>query len=377
MHMEKNALKQLEGLGQSVWLDYIRRDLVEGGKLKKLIEEDGLRGMTSNPAIFEKAILDGGLYEGAIRALSSEGKDAQTIYEMLSQEDVRRAADVFRPVFERTGGADGYVSLEVNPHLAHDTEETVREARRLWASLDRPNVMIKVPATSEGLPAVRRLIGGGINVNVTLIFGVSRYLQVADAYIRGLQDRIARNEPAGQIASVASFFLSRIDSMVDPMLEKIMQKGGEEAQRAEKAYGQAAVACAKAAYQNYKRLFESESFSELAGKGARPQRLLWASTSTKNPKFGELKYVEPLIGRNTVNTLPVKTFDAYRAGGAPALRLEQDLKKAEEVLQTLPELGIDLDDVAGRLVTEGVKKFDDPFDKLISTLERYSKNGRG
>jgi transaldolase len=375
--MERNALKQLEALGQSVWLDYIRRDLVDDGGLKRLIEEDGLRGMTSNPSIFEKAILDGGLYDGAIRVLTADGKDAQAIYETLSQEDVQGAADIFRPVFEKTGGADGYVSLEVNPHLAHDTEATVTEARRLWAALKRPNVMIKVPATLEGLPAVRLLIGEGINVNVTLIFSVSRYLQVADAYIRGLQDRVARSEPVEHIASVASFFLSRIDSMVDPALEQIVRQGGEEAARAEKAYGQAAVTCAKTAYQNYKRLFENGAFSELTNKGARSQRLLWASTSAKNPKFSELKYVEPLIGRNTVNTMPVRTFEAYRAGGDPALTLEQDLKKAEEVLKTLPGLGIDLEDVAGRLEDEGVKKFIDPFDKLISTLARYSREDRG
>ncbi|MGE4354090.1 MAG: transaldolase [Oscillospiraceae bacterium] len=367
--MGKNALKELEGLGQSIWLDYIRRDFVVGGELEKFIEQDGLRGMTSNPAIFEKAILDGVVYEKFMRTMSAAGKDPEAIYEALSQEDVRSAADKFRPVYEKTGGVDGYVSLEVNPHLAHDTEGTIAEARRLWTALDRPNVMIKIPATAEGLPAVRRLIGEGINVNVTLIFGISRYLQVADEYIKGIQDRISRNEPVDHVASVASFFLSRIDTMVDPVFEQIINQDGSLAELAKKAYGQVAVSCAKMAYQNYKRLFEGEIATSMIGRGAKVQRLLWASTSAKNPKFGELKYVEPLIGQNTVNTLPVKTYHAYRDGGNPTLSIENDIAQAEEVLKRLPALGIDMDDVVRRLEDEGIQKFIEPFDKLISTLK--------
>ncbi len=365
--MQESRIKILETLGQSIWIDYIRRDLITGGGLRTLIEEDGLLGMTSNPAIFEKAILESSVYDALIRTMSAEGRDAEAIYEALSQGDVRDAADLFRPVYDKTGGRDGYVSLEVNPHLAHDTEGTVAEARRLWAALDRKNVLIKVPATAEGLPAIRRLIAEGISVNVTLIFGVRRYLEVADAYLQGLRDRIARNEPVRGVVSVASFFLSRIDSAVDPILAQTRD--------GERAYGQVAVASAKAAYQAYRQRFEGSAFSELRDRGAGVQRLLWASTGTKNPRFGELKYVEPLIGRDTVSTLPVKTFEEYLAHGDPKLRLEDGVPEAEAVLASLPSLGIDLDGVIARLEAEGIQKFIEPFDKLMATLEAAQKTG--
>jgi transaldolase len=365
----------LEDLGQSVWIDYIRRDLIAGGELARMIAEDGLLGMTSNPAIFQKAILDGDVYDGVIKSLAAEGKDANAIYEAISLGDVRDAADVFRPVYDRTGGKDGYVSLEVDPHLAHDTEGTVAEARRLWAALGRRNVMIKVPATAEGLPAIRRLISEGISVNVTLIFGADRYLQAADAYIQGIRDRVARDLPVRGVASVASFFLSRIDTMVDPMLEA--QMAGGQSALAEKAYGQVAVASAKTAYRQYGELFGRGPFLELKARGASVQRLLWASTGTKNPRFGELKYVEPLIGRDTVSTLPVKTYDAYLRTGSPTRSIENGLAEAEDVLRSLPSLGIDLAEIVSRLEFEGIGKFTDPFDKLMATLETFRKNQAG
>lgn len=369
--MGKSRVKALERLGQSIWIDYIRRDLITSGELKKRIEEDGVLGMTSNPAIFEKAILDSNVYDDLIRTMSAEKKSPNAIYEALSQGDVRDAADVFRPVYDKTNGKDGYVSLEVNPHLAHDTEGTVAEARSLWAALDRRNVMIKVPATLEGLPAIRQLISEGISVNVTLIFGIERYLRVAEAYQQGIRERLAQKKPVNDVASVASFFLSRIDTMVDPMLEQ--QMNGKQAELAKKAFGQVAIASAKTAYQQYKRMFEAGPFLEMKQKGANVQRLLWASTGTKNPKFGELKYVEPLIGRETVSTLPVKTFNEYLAYGNPSLSMEDGVTEAEEVLKALPSLGIDLDEVTSRLETEGVGKFIDPFDKLMSTLETVRK----
>ena len=267
--MNNNPLKQLAAFGQSIWLDYIRRDLIASGELRRLIEEDGLRGMTSNPAIFEKAIAESHDYDEDIRAMALEGKGVEAIYEALSQRDVQSAADEFRPLYDRTDGKDGYVSLEVNPHLAHDTSGTMEEARRLWAALNRPNVFIKVPATAEGLPAIQQLISEGISVNVTLLFGLPRYRQVADAYIAGIEARAAQGKPVKHVASVASFFVSRIDALVDPLLEKRIAQGGAEADVAKQVHGQVAVASAKMAYQIYKDIFGSDRFKKLADKGAR------------------------------------------------------------------------------------------------------------
>ena len=368
--MPGNPLRQLAGLGQSVWLDYIRRDLLAKGGLRRLIEEDGLRGMTSNPAIFEKAITDSRDYATAIRVLAEAGRDATAIYEALVLRDVRDAADQFRSLYEQTDGKDGYVSLEVNPHLAHDTPGTLAEARRLWAALDRPNVFIKVPATLEGLPAIRQLIAEGINVNVTLLFGLPRYRQVADAYIAGIEARAARGEPVKRVASVASFFVSRIDALVDPSLEKIIEQKGPKAELAAKAHGQVAIASAKLAYQVCGEIFRANRFRQLALRGARAQRLLWASTSTKNPAYSDVKYVEALIGSDTVNTVPLETLDAYRDHGEPQPRLGQGLDEARAVLQHLPELGISLDAVTQQLEDEGVEKFVKPFDKLMETLAK-------
>ncbi len=371
--MKKNPLNQLAAFGQSIWLDYIRRDLITGGGLRRLIEEDGLRGMTSNPAIFEKAISESHDYDADIRAMAQKGNDIAAIYESLSQRDVQRAADTFRPLYDSTDGNDGYVSLEVNPHLAHDTDGTIAEARRLWAALKRPNVFIKVPATSAGLPAIRQLISEGINVNVTLLFGLPRYRQVAEAYLGGIEARAAQGKAVKPIASVASFFVSRIDAMVDPLLEKQIAQGGKGAVMAEAARGQVAIASAKMAYQIHKEIFTSERFRKLAARGARVQRLLWASTSTKNPDYSDVKYVEALIGADTVNTVPLETLDAYRDHGVPEARLEQDLEDARRVLEGLIETGIRIDDVSRQLEEEGVAKFNAPFDKLMETLANRSE----
>jgi transaldolase len=368
-------LKKLGTLGQSIWLDYIRRDLIASGELRRLIEEDGLRGMTSNPSIFEKAIAESHIYDQDIHDMALKTKDVKTIYEALSQRDVQNAADEFRSVYEKTDGKDGYVSLEVNPHLAHDTKGTIEEARRLWAALNRPNVFIKVPATADGLPAIRQLISEGINVNVTLLFGLPRYRQAAEAYIAGLEARAAQEKPVKYIASVASFFLSRIDTLVDPLVEKFIEPGGEKTEIAKKVRGQVAIASAKVAYQIYNEIFGSDRFRKLAAQGARVQRLLWASTSTKNPDYSDIKYIESLIGPDTVSTIPLETIDAYRDHGNPKLRLEQDVKEANWITAQLPELGISIDKVTGQLEDEGVRKFDEPFDKLMETLkERLCTN---
>jgi starch phosphorylase len=370
--MKRNPLQQLEALGQSLWLDYIRRDLIASGELGRLIEEDGLRGLTSNPAIFEKAIAESHDYDGDIRSMGLAGRSAMDIYESLSQSDVRNAADAFRPLYDRTGGQDGYVSLEVNPHLAHDTRATVEEARRLWAALDRPNVLIKVPATEQGLPAIRQLLGEGINVNVTLLFGLPRYRQVAEAYLDGLEARAALGKPLDHLASVASFFVGRLDALVDPLLEKVAAQGGPLAGLAKGMRGQTAIASAKRAYQLYQEIFGGGRFRGLAARGARAQRLLWASTSTKHPEDSDIKYVEALVGPDTVDTLPLGTLNAYRDHGLPEAQLERDADGAGRTLGQLPGLGINLDKVAQQLEDEGVEKFNQPFDKLMQALAQRS-----
>lgn len=367
--MEACPLKKLATLGQSVWLDDIRRQLIASGELKRLIVDDELRGMTSNPAIFQKAIAGSHDYDDEIRRMTRQGHSVVEIYDALSVRDVRDAADVFRPVYDASDAGDGYVSLEVNPHLARDTPGTVQEARRLWAALDRPNVFIKVPATAEGLPAIRQLIGEGINVNVTLLFGLPRYRKVVEAYLDGIETRTARGAPVGRVASVASFFVSRIDALVDLLLEQRIAQGGPGADAARSLLGQVAVASAKLAHQIHKELFASDRFRELARQGARPQRLLWASTSTKNPAYGDVKYVDSLIGPDTVNTMPMETLNAYRDHGQPAVRLEDDIDHARQVLQQLPQLGIALDQVTQQLEDEGVEKFNQPFDKLLKAIE--------
>lgn len=371
--MNANPLLALKEIGQSIWLDYIHRDLMDRGELRRLIIEDGLQGMTSNPSIFEKAITGSRSYSGDIQQMAGMGMGINAIFEALTQRDVQRAADAFRGVYEETDARDGYVSLEVNPHLAHDTNGTISEARRLWKALNRPNVMIKVPATAEGLPAIQQLISEGININITLLFGLPRYRAVAEAFIAGLEARVAQGKPIASIASVASFFVSRLDVLVDPLLEKKSGSGGAGADLAKKAHGQVAIASATLAYQIYNEIFQSERFKKLSALGVRPQRLLWASTSTKNPEYDELKYMEALIGAETVNTVPVNTLQAYRQHGQPKARIEERVEESRRVLEGLPTLGIDIEQVTQQLEKEGVAKFNKAFDELLESLKKASE----
>jgi transaldolase len=370
--MKKNPLLKLQEFGQSIWLDYIRRDLIANGELRRLINEDGLQGMTSNPSIFEKAIVGSQIYAEDIRTMTFEGQSPKMIYENISQRDVKGAADEFRAMYDETKARDGYVSLEVNPHLAYDTNGTIVEARRLWRALNRLNVFIKVPATAEGLPAIQQLISEGINVNITLLFGLPRYRQVAAAYLAGLEARVARGKSVEHVASVASFFVSRIDTLIDPMLEHLIAQGGPTADAAKQVRGQVAIASAVTAYQIYKNIFHSESFLKLADRGARVQRLLWASTSTKNPNYNDLKYVESLIGADTINTVTVGTLDAYRCHGEPQSCIEQNIEPASRTLRRLPGIEINIDKVTQQLEDEGVEKFNHAFDKLMNVLARKS-----
>ncbi len=366
---KKQSLEKLKIFGQSVWLDYIHREMIRSGRLKELIEEYSISGVTSNPAIFEKAIVGSNYYDDEIKKLVHKGKKAKEIYEILTVQDVQEAADVFLPVYRDAQGGDGFVSIEVSPYLARDTDGTISEARRLWKEVGRPNVLIKIPATAEGIPAIRQCVSEGININITLIFGLSRYEKVAQAYIEGLEHLIADGKSPRQVMSVASFFLSRIDVLVDPILEKTIEKGpGSDI--AKSLVGQAAILCAKVAYQKYKKIFESERFKKLADNGARPQKLLWASTGTKNPAYSDIKYVEPIIGPQTINTMPMETLEAYGDHGKPALRLEEDALEAGQMLTRFSEIGIQLDDISLQLEEEGIEKFIKPYDSLIESLKK-------
>jgi len=367
--MNKNPLLGLEALGQSVWWDYLRRNALDNGELKQLIDQDGLGGLTSNPSIFEKAIGESNDYDTAIRSMVMERKSIEEIYEVLTIEDIQRAADLFRPVFDRLKGGDGFVSLEVSPKLAHDTAGTVTEARRLWSAVDRPNLFIKVPATREGLPAIQQLIGEGINVNITLLFGLPRYREVVEAYLLGLETMAARGKALAQVSSVASFFLSRIDVLIDPLLEKIRLQDGPIAEIAAGLHGQVAISSAKVAYQMYQEIFSGERFQKLAKFGARTQRLLWASTGTKNPDYSDIKYIEALIGRETINTMPPETLNAYRDHGKPLSQLEEGTQEAYRVLEALGQAGVDLDASTQELEDEGVSKFNQAFAKLTAALQ--------
>jgi len=366
-----NPLVAIREFDQSIWLDFICRKILINGELQRRITDEALRGVTSNPAIFEKAIGGSDDYDAAIRALALQGKTTDEIYTAVAVADVQHACDLFRPLYDSEHNAsDGYVSLEVSPALVNDPEGTIEEGIRFWKTVDRPNVMIKVPATLEGLPAIRRLIAEGINVNVTLIFGLERYRLVTEAFLAGLEDRLRAGLPVARIDSVASFFLSRIDVLIDPLLEKIAAEGGERGTLAQSLVGAVALASAKQAYQMYKGIFAGPRWAALKAQGAETQRLLWASTGNKNPKYDDLKYVENLIGPKTVNTVPVETLDIFREKGQPAARLEEGLDQAREVLRRLPELGINLDEQTNFLEVDGAKKFNEPFGKLMESIEK-------
>ena len=365
-----NPLLALQNYGQSVWLDYMQRHLLTSGELRRLIEEDGLRGITSNPAIFEKAISGSTDYAAALKALTGGKLDAVGLYEELAIRDIQDAADILRPVYEDTRRGDGYVSLEVSPHLAHDTEGTIREARRLWQTLGRPNVMIKVPGTPAGLPAFEQLISEGLNINVTLLFAREVYERVAEAYIAGLERLAARGGDVNQAASVASFFISRIDTAVDArvMARLKVAKTAQERTLLRSLLGKVAIANGKLTYERFKAIFQGARWEALAAKGARKQRVLWASTSTKNPNYRDVMYVEELIGPDTVNTMPPATLEAFRDHGQVRASLEEDLEAAHDTMEVLAQAGISMQDVTEKLLEEGVRLFAEPFDKLLDTL---------
>lgn len=366
--MAPDPLIRLNGMGQSIWLDYIDRAILQDGRLAELIERDRLAGLTSNPAIFEKAISQGTHYADAIAQLRADNAEREVMYEQLVLADIGQAADRFRPVYESSDGLDGYVSIEVSPLLARDTEATLTEARELWQRLDRPNIMIKVPGTSEGLPAVRQLLADGINVNITLLFSVGRYLEVLRVYQEALETRLAAGQSLASLASVASFFLSRIDTRVDALLDAIIADGGERADHARSLRGRAAIASAAFAYRRFRENCEKPRWQALLSAGARPQRLLWASTSSKDPSYSDIKYVEALIAPDTVNTLPLETLSAYRDHGDPEIRIDRAIEAAPGVMRGLAELGIDMKQVDEALEIEGIDKFIKPYESLLATL---------
>jgi transaldolase/glucose-6-phosphate isomerase len=360
-----SRLKELEECGQSVWIDYLKRSFVENGDLRRLIERDGLKGLTSNPSIFEKAIGEGEEYRQPLTAFDAS-RSAMDVYESLAIADIQSAAAELRPVYDASKGRDGYVSLECSPYLANDTEATIAEALRLHAAVDRPNLMVKVPGTPAGVPAIRHLIGKGVNVNITLLFAVEAYEQVAEAYIAGLEELQKAGGDISRMASVASFFVSRVDTAIDAQLKTLSDK-----QAAEKLLGKGAIANAKLAYARYKVLFSGPRWEKLASAGAKPQRLLWASTSSKNPAFKDTIYVEELIGRDTVNTVPPATLDAFRDHGViKPDAIETDVAGAQAVFAALKEHGVPLGEIMDKLVEDGVKLFSDAFDKLLGAIEK-------
>lgn len=369
----KNPLKQLLDYGQSMWLDYIRRDLITSGSLKKMIEDDGLRGMTSNPSIFEKAIGESSLYDDILKTLASRPDlDATARYEQIAIRDIQGAADLLRPVYEQSKFRDGYVSLEVSPLLALKTQESIDEGRRLWKAVNRENVMIKVPGTAEGLPAIRQLISEGINVNVTLLFAQEVYEKVAEAYIAGLEDLAKRGGDLKKMAGVASFFISRIDTLVDSMIDDKLKTATDPQQQAllKNLKGKVAIANGKLTYQRYQRIFSGPRWDTLAAKGAQTQRVLWASTSTKNPAYRDVMYVEELIGPDTVDTMPPATVDAFRDHGRVRNSLTENVPAAQKVMDDLAKAGISMKEVTTKLTTDGVKLFADAFHKLLSVVEK-------
>ncbi len=371
-----NPLKELLKCGQSMWLDYIRRDLITSGKLKTLIEDDGLRGMTSNPSIFEKAIAESSLYDDMLKSLSTrDDLDTKGRYEQIAIRDIQDVADLLRPVHQESNFRDGYVSLEVSPLLAHKTQETIEEARRLWKTVNRENVMIKVPGTAEGLPAIRQLIGEGININVTLLFAQEVYEKVAEAYIAGLGDLAVRGGNLKKMAGVASFFISRIDTLVDSMIDDRLKATSDTKQREllKSLQGKVAIANGKLTYQRYQRIFSGPRWTALAANGAQTQRVLWASTSTKNPNYRDVMYVEELIGPDTVDTMPPATVDAFRNHGRVRNSLTEDVPGAQKVMDNLAKGGISIKEVTDKLTLDGVKLFADAFTKLLAAVEKNTQ----
>jgi len=371
----RNPLQALQSYGQSVWLDYIRRSLITSGELQRLITKDGLVGVTSNPAIFEKAIVGSTDYKDFLASVGPEERDSKSIYEDLAIRDIQDAAALSRPVYERTKRRDGYVSLEVSPYLARDTEGTVAEARRLWNAVGRENLMIKVPGTPEGIPAIEQLIGDGINVNVTLLFALEAYERTALAYIAGLEQFTSKGGDPSRVASVASFFVSRIDTAIDALITSRLEASADPREQAllRSLAGKVAIANAKLAYQFYRELFAGTRWQALARQGAKTQRLLWASTSTKNPKYRDVLYVEELIGPDTVNTIPPATFDAFRDHGHLRESLTEDVEGAHDTMETLAKVGISMKEVTDRLLADGVQSFSDAFDKLLAAVDRHDK----
>ena len=362
-----NPLKGLLAYGQSPWMDYIRRDLLTGGGLKKVIDEDGLMGMTSNPAIFEKAIVDSKVYDDILNSSDAKKLDAKAVYERIAIRDVQDATTIFQPVYQQTKLRDGYVSLEVSPLLANDTQGTLDEARRLWKTVARENVMIKVPATPAGIPAIRQLLEEGLNINITLLFAQSAYEQVAEAYFAALEARAKKGQDLRHIASVASFFVSRIDTLVDKTIDDKLKSVTDPQQREllSSLQGKIAIANAKLTYRKYQELVASPRWKALEAKGAQTQRLLWASTSTKNPKYRDVIYVEELIGKDTVDTIPPATFDAFRDHGKLRASLTENVEAAAKVMANLEKAGISMKNVTDQLLIEGVKLFADAFNKLL------------
>jgi transaldolase / glucose-6-phosphate isomerase len=370
----ENPLKGLLAHGQSPWLDYIRRNILLNGDLKKMIDNDGLRGMTSNPAIFEKAITAGDDYNDIIKAADAKSSTAMALYEKIAIRDVQEATDIFGPVHKETKGRDGYVSLEVSPNLAFDTQATIEEARRLWKTVNRPNVMIKIPATPQGLSAIRQALEDGINVNITLLFAQSAYEQVAEAYFAALEARAGKGQDISHIASVASFFVSRIDSLVDSTIDAKQKTETESAKKAllESLRGKVAIANARRTYAKYQELIATPRWKALAAKGAQTQRLLWASTSTKNPKYRDVLYVEELIGADTVDTIPPATFDAFRDHGKLRNSLTENVAGANKTMSDMEAAGISMKEVTDKLLADAVKLFQDPFKQLLDAIAKHA-----
>src|SRR2546427_11810811 len=368
--MDPNPLKELNKIGQSVWQDYIRRGEILSGDLKRLIDEDGISGVTSNPTIFEKAITGSKDYDQSMWKFVEQGLEGAKLFERLAVEDIQMACDLFRPIYDRTEGRDGFVSIEVSPKLANDTAGTIAEARRLWQSVNRPNVLVKIPGTKEGLPAIEQCLSEGININITLLFAVERYIEVANAYVAALEKRAGEGKPIDRVASVASFFVSRIDTLVDQQLSAKLASARTpvEKEKIDGLAGKIAVANAKDAYQKFKRIFSTPQFQTLAGKGARVQRVLWASTSAKNPKYRDVLYVENLIGKDTINTMPPATIAAFRDHGQVRATLEEGVEEALRQLAQLGEVGVSLREVTAQLEREGVDSFAKDYDKLLQGL---------